>query len=267
MKWTLLARLAWPLLGSVILAGPACSSTGIGNPGIQTQGLALTGDDEVEPGAGDTEQLEADTLRHAALVFGEIRFVACDSPEQDVAIAGPFVVDLLTNEVDPPIPDVEWPASGVCGIDATLAPAERPRLLEGRSMLFSGVRDGTLFILVADMPGTLRMRPLEGETWRPGEHRWLWAMRPRRWVLPEELANEASDTGSVVDAVAEVVDTTGVERIVAINVNRHPVLYELIRTRLAQRSTLHVDANGNGKVDAREREGDAFIGQGLDDIE
>lgn len=249
------------------IAGVGCSSTGVGNPGFQTQGLALTDDDVVEPGAEDGEQLEADTLSHAILVFGELRFVACESSSPDVVLDGPFVVDLLANKVEPEIPEVIWPEGGVCGVDATLAPATRPRLLEGRSMLFSGVREGTLFILVADMPGTLRMRPRAEIDWNPSEHQWLWALRPRRWVLPAELANENGDTGSAVEAVSDVVDTEGVERVIAINVNRHPILYELIRTRLAARSTLHVDANDNGKVDANEREGGRFIGQGLDAIE
>lgn len=249
------------------LALCACSSTGVGNPGVQTQGLALTEDDSVEPGAEDSEQLEADTLSHAVLVFGELRFVACEDAAEDVVLDGPFIVDLLANEIEPKIPDVAWPEGGVCGLDATLAPAAKPRLLEGRSMLFSGVREGTLFILVADMPGTLRMRPLDGVEWKPSEHHWLWALRPRRWVLPEELDGEAADTGSAVEAVADVVDVDDVERVLAINVNRHPILYELIRTRLAARSTLHVDANDNGKVDANEREGTRLIGRGLDDIE
>jgi hypothetical protein len=134
-------------------------------------------------------------------------------------------------------------------------------------MLFSGVRDGTLFVLVADMPGTLRMRPRPDVEWQPDEHTWLWALRPRRWLLPEELTNETGDTGSAVDAISDVVDTQDVERIIAINVNRHPVLYELIRTRLASRSTLHVDSNDNGKVDTKERDSSHFIGLGLDDIE
>ncbi len=251
----------------VALGAAACSSTGVGNPGFQTQGLALTRDDEVEPGAEDSTQLEADTLNHAVLVFGELRFVACDPGSRDVVLEGPFTVDLLANRVEPEIPEVTWPEGGICGLDATLAPATRPRLLEGRSMLFSGVREGTLFVLVADMPGTLRMRPRADVVWEPSEHQWLWAMRPRRWLLPEELAGETADTGSAVEAVSDVVDTEGVDRVIAINVNRHPVLYELIRTRLAHRSTLHVDVNDNGRVDARERDDGRLIGQGLDDIE
>jgi hypothetical protein len=251
----------------MVATAAGCSSTGVGNPGFQTQGLALTEDGEVEPNADDTQQLEPGTVNHAVLVFGELRFVACDSTSSDVVLDGPFVVDLLANRVEPEIPEIVWPEGGVCGLDATLAPATRPRLLEGRSMLFSGIREGTLFVLVADMPGTLRMRPRAGGEWSPSEHQWLWALRPRRWVLPAELASETGDTGSAVDAVSDVVDTEGVDRVIAINVNRHPILYALIRTRLASRSTLHVDANDNGKVDESERAGGRFIGLGLDDIE
>lgn len=256
---------AWLTAALLLLSG--CGSTGVGNPGVQQQELALTADDGVEPGADDEAQLESDVLTHAYVVFGEVRFLACESGVEDVVLQGPFVVDLLAGDVQPELPAFDWPSGGVCGVDATLAPAETPRRLEGRSFFFSGVRDGTLFILVADMPGTLRIRPLPMATWEPEAGPWLLALRPRRWLLPEELANETSDEGSAVDAVSDLVDVENVERVVAINVNRHPVLYELIRSRFARRSTLHVDANGNGKLDTRERGNGYFIGQGLADLE
>lgn len=260
--------LPWAALACAFYLGSvACSSTGVGNPGFESQGLALTRDDEPEVGADDTEQLEADTLKHAMLVFGELRLLPCDDNAREGVLEGPFVVDLLANTVDPKLPKFEWPESGLCGIDAVLAPATSPRLLQGRSMLFSGVRNGTLFVLVADMPGTLRMRPLPDVTWEPGRHDWAWALRPRRWLLPRELESETADTGSAVDAIADIVDVSQVDRVVAINVNRHPVLYEVIRTRLAARSSLHVDVNDNGRVDSAERRSENVIGRGLDDVD
>ena len=73
--------------------------------------------------------------------------------------------------------------------------------------------------------------------------------------------------GSAVEAVADIVDVSQVDRVIAINVNRHPVLYEVIRTRLAARSSLHVDVNDDGRVDAAERRSANVIGRGLDDLD
>jgi hypothetical protein len=241
----------------IVLAG--CSSTGVGNPGVAS--LTLTSDPTVEPAAADAtnepEQLPADALRHAIVVFGELRFLACDTSEADARVSGRFVVDLATNKSIPPIPSVPVPESGFCGIDATLAPALEPPALAGRSMFFSGVRsDGTLFLLFADMPGTLRMRPLDNTVW-PLEprHAWLWALRPRRWVQPSEL--EGVDSEPLDD----------VSRVIPIDVDRHRVLYTIIRERVAGRSTLHEDLNDNRQVDASERRGSALLGQGLDSLD
>lgn len=241
------------------LLGIGCSSTGVGNPGVAAQSLMVSSDPEVEPNATDGgEQLDSSNLRHAVLVFGELRFVACDETEESKVFLGPVLVDLAQNRMEPAsITLSETPASGICGIDAVLAPATTPASLSGRSLFFSGVRsDGTAFLLFANMTGTLRMRALPGVTWPiDGEHGWLWAMRPRRWLTPSEL-----DT-------TETEPLDSVERVIAINVDRHPILYAAIRTRLAGRSTLHVDLNDNGQLDPDERRDQAFIGQGLDSID
>jgi len=244
----------------VVLGGvlPSCSSTGVGNPGVATQSLSISSDSEPEPGATDaTEQLDPTNVRHAMLVFGKIRYLPCDAAEDDAVVAGPILVDLATNRVEPEIGAVDIPSHGFCGIDATLAPATAPPAMAGRSMFFSGLRsDGTLFLLFADMPGTLRMRPLDGITWpADGNRDWLWKLRPRRWLTPTEL-----------DA-ATAATLNGVDQVIPIDVNRYPVLYEAIRNRLARRSSLHVDLNDNHRLDADERLGEAVIGQGLDSIE
>ncbi|HMA94616.1 MAG TPA: hypothetical protein VKP30_18120 [Polyangiaceae bacterium] len=250
-------HLAWMfLLG---LFGLGCSSTGVGNPGFADQSLVVSSDPELEPNATDSgEQLDPSSLRHAVLVFGKLRFIACDPQELPVVVQGPIVVDLAQNRMEPAsITISEVPASGCCGIDAVLAPATAPASMSGRSLFFSGVRgDGTAFLLFANMAGTLHLRPLPGVTWVvDGEHSWLWAMRPRRWLTPSEL-----------DA-AEAEPTDGVERIIAINVDRHPVLYNAIRARLAGRSTLHVDLNDNHQLDPDERLNQALIGRGLDSLD
>lgn len=235
-----------------------CSSTGVGNPGVATQPLTISNDSEVEPDATDSgEQLPPENLRQAVLVFGELRFLACDTYASDVVMKGPFVVNLARDRVDPELPEPVVPEGGFCGIDATLAPATQPPAMVGRSMYFSALRsDGTLFMLFADMQGTLRVRPAPGVAWpSEGGPRWFWKLRPRRWLLPSELEAE------------EVTDTADVNRVVAIDVNRHPTLYYMIRARLARRSTLYVDANDNGQLDPDERLGSAIIGHGLDNID
>jgi hypothetical protein len=190
-------------------------------------------------------------------VFGEVRYLACDTAEEDGKVDGPVVVDLATNRVEPEIGMVALPKSGFCGIDATLAPAASPPAMAGRSMFFSGLRsDGTLFLLFVDMPGTLRMRPVDGVTWPiDGAHRWLWKLRPRRWLALSEL-----------DAV-DSAELDGIGRVIAIDGNRHPMLYEAIRTRIARRSTLYLDLNDNDELDAEERLDGALLGQGLDSID
>lgn len=247
-------RLVWGL--ACCLAG--CSSTGVGNPGVATQSLVVSSDSEVEPGAMDSgEQLDPTSLRHAVLVFGELRFVACSADDEDSLIRGPVLIDLATDRVEPSTADVEIPPSGICGIDATLAPATAPAAMAGRSMFFSGLRsDGTLFLLFADIAGTLRMRPLVDTAWpNDGEHAWFWKLRPRRWLVPSEL-----------DA-AEPNDVDGVSRVIAIDANRYPRLYEAIRSRIAQRSSLHVDVNDNERLDPSERLVPALIGQGLPSLD
>lgn len=249
----------WAWLFPLGFFGLGCSSTGVGNPGVAEQALVVANDPEPEPNAMDSgEQLDPSSLRHAVLVFGELRLLACDPQEQPKVVQGPIVVDLAQNRMEPESLSIgQVPVSGFCGIDAVLAPALAPASISGRSLFFSGVRmDGTVFLLFANMTGTLHLRPLPGVTWAAdGEHGWLWAMRPRRWLTPSELDATPADP------------TDGVDRSIAINVDRHPALYNAIRARLAGRSTLHIDLNDNGQLDPDERQGEALIGQGLDSID
>jgi hypothetical protein len=235
----------------------ACNSTGVGNPpAVPAEvNLALTQDSAVEPGAEDNAQLDEKRIEHAVIVLGKIVVLACSTKERDVKLEGPFVVDLATNRIEPNLPMLPVPAGGVCGIDAVLAPAVAPAALAGRSIFFSGTRrDETRFLLFADMPGTLHLRPRNDSAWSV-DHGWLWALRPRRWLSPTEL--DESDS--------EVLASEG--RVIVINVNRHPLLYKAIRSRLAGRSSLHLDLNDNFVLDDDERSGDAVIGVGLDSLD
>jgi hypothetical protein len=251
-------------LALCVLVG--CESTGVGNPGVVQ--LLLTSDDAVEPAAEDTAQLEGESLTRAVLVLGRITFLACDSDAEDVAVDGPFTVDLTSGRVDPEIAPVSLPPGGFCGLDATLAPALGPRLLMGRSLLFSGQReDGTRFILVGDVPGTLRVRPMSEGAFDQGEHDWLWALRPRRWLSPTELDGVNADMGTPVLAVRDALTDASDTGLIVIHVNRHPLLYAAIRSRLAARSTLYLDENDNHELDEAELNGDALIGSGIDDTE
>jgi len=235
----------------------ACDSTGVGNP---PPGMTVTvrNDLQAEPAATDpTVELPSAQLRHAVLAFGELRFIPCDATLEDVVAPGPFLVDLVTESVEPQLPAVPIPPSGFCGLDAPLTSLAPNSAQFGNSILFSGTRaDGALFILYAAMPGTLRMRPV------PGIAAWdatnaasvIWAMRPWRWLTPQELDAETSEPFGV-----------GL-RVIVIDVNRHPVLYTAIRNRVGARATLHTDLNGDGKLDDNER-ANALIGQGLPSLE
>jgi hypothetical protein len=241
--------------GFVVTA--ACNSTGVGNPpAVPAEvNLALTNDSFVEPEASDEAQLDEKRIEHAILVLGKIVALACDSTEKNVTLTGPFVVDLATHRIEPSLPLVSVPEGGICGLDATLAPATAPAALAGRSIFFSGTRnDGTRFLLFADMPGKIQMRPRTDSAWST-DHDWLWAIRPRRWLSPAEL--DASDS--------EVLNGEG--HVIVIDVNRHPLLYKAIRSRLGGRSSLHLDLNDNFVLDEEERSGDAVIGLGLDSLD
>ena len=54
-------------------------------------------------------------------------------------------------------------------------------------------------------------------------------------------------------------------RAIVIDVNRHPLLYLRIRTRLAGRSAIYADSNGNGVLDPDERLRE--LGVGLEDAD
>ena len=250
---TLLARLA--LVALLSLGAVGCNSTGVGNPGNMT--VTVRNDLNPEPQAtGSTEQLTNSQVRHVVLAFAKLRFIPCDTTDGDVVIPGPVVVDLVTSNVEPALPSVPIPPGGFCGLDAPLTTAARDASMQGRSILFSGLRsDGTLFILYAAMAGTIHMRPEPGLIWdESNASSIIWALRPLRWLAPAELDAETSDPlGAVL-------------RVVVIDVDRHPVLYNAIRSRIGARSTLHTDLNRNGVLDPIERTS-ALIGEGLPSLD
>jgi hypothetical protein len=236
-----------------------CSSTGVGNPYTGSVSLAIVSDDELEPSAlpgdaGSEEPLPRGSLERAVLVLDSMRWLPCDTSQAGVVHAGPFIVDLLAGETRPPLPELEAPEGGVCGFDAPLGPARDSAQLGGRSLLFSGVRaDGAEFLLFGNVRATLRVRAVDGQVWGADEPQaLLWAMRPRRWAAQMELAE------------AEPSEWAGGRRIIVIDVNRHPVLYGLIRLRLAGTSRIFIDQDGNRALDEAERASEE-IGTGTAD--
>lgn len=261
--------------------GSGTSSTGVGNPGVIA--LAIVTDDEIDPDTGGSaeggsagragenearagegglggtteaaaeEPLQRGAVYHAILVLAGLRWLPCDAALQPTLVSGPFVVDLVEKRTEPPIPSVSAPPGGFCGIDAPLAPARRPGTLAGRSLFFDGQRaDGTFFLLYADMEGTLRLRTANDASWS-GDEALLWAFRPRRWLTREEL-----DT-------ATATPRAGSSPAIVIDVDRYPLLYRAIRARLAGRSTLYADVNGNGVLDIEDRA--STRGLGLEDAD
>jgi hypothetical protein len=68
----------------------------------------------------------------------------------------------------------------------------------------------------------------------------LWGMRPGGWAAGLELLNvSASDAGG--------------PRTLVIDADRHPLLWALIRARLASQSGMFLDRDGNGVLDAADR--------------
>jgi hypothetical protein len=257
----------------VLLLLCACNSTGVGNPPAPAASvkLSVVRDDELEPGL-DAEggagsggapgsepeaSLPRASIQKAIVVLGALRFLPCDPADGVTELSGPFVVDLVSGATFPEIPSVEVPASGFCGLDAPLAPARAPASLLGRSLLFHGTRvDETPFLVAADMRATLRLRAPDGVSWGgpAGEERMLfWAMRPRRWLSPPELDG------------LEATELEDGSRAIVIDVNRHPLLFLLLRMRLATRSTVHEDVNRDGTFGVDDRA--AVVGHGLENTD
>lgn len=248
-----------------------CGSTGVGNPGeTGTLSLAIVSDDDDDAldssaasaatadatdGTAPVVPLPRGALERAVLVFGSIRWLPCDDAEPVITQSGPFLVDLVAGTTRPQLPAFEVPAGGVCGFDAPLAPARDGAEFLGRSLLFSGTRaDGVRFILFANLRATLRVRAPRGQVWSgQDEHELLWAMRPRRWAAAQELDNEATS------------DADGARTLV-IDADRHPLLFALIRARLAAQSAMFFDRDHNGVLDAEDRSNGA-VGTGTTDPE
>ena len=222
------------VLAVLVCCGTAgCSSTGVGNPGSENGTLELgivAGDD-----GSDAEALPSAALAQASLVLARIEWQPCDASEPPIVRQGPFIVDLLTGATTPEIPSVEAPPGGLCGFDAPLGPARDSAELAGKSLSFSGERDdGVRFLLFADMHATLRVQSGDGQSWAiPDERRPLvWQMRPRRWAQRADL--DAAETST----------WAGDRRIIRIDVNRHPLLFALIRARLGSESLLLDERSG-----------------------
>jgi hypothetical protein len=269
--------LAVPLSAALLLPlALACGSTGVGNPVVETGSLSLSivSDDEPADAAAQPEAVTGDAstalgadsllpveplpraaLQRAVLVLGSVRWIPCDDAAPVVTQSGPFLVDLLGGVTRPALPAFQIPEGGMCGFDAPLAPARDSAELLGRSLLFSGERaDGVRFVLFANMRATLRVRAARGQAWTgDGDLTLLWAMRPRRWAAAKELADETPSEA-------------GGQRTLVIDVDRHPLLFALIRARLASQSAMFFDRNGNGVLDATDRSA-GEVGTGTTDSE
>jgi hypothetical protein len=268
--------LAAPLFAALLFPlALGCGSTGVGNPyQTGTLSLAIVSDDDLDDAAppdalsGDVaapaiaasiaapvEPLPRAALQRAVLVLGSVRWIPCDGAAEVVTQSGPFLVDLLGGVTRPPLPPFQAPEGGVCGFEAPLAPARDSAEFLGRSLLFSGERaDGVRFVLFANMRATLRVHAARGQSWGgAGDQALLWAMRPRRWAAAQELADE---TPSESDG----------QRTLVIDVDRHPLLFALIRARLASQSGMFLDRDGNGVLDAADRSA-GEVGTGTTDPE
>jgi hypothetical protein len=237
----------------------ACSSTGVGNPGAASLSLAIVSDDSEPSVTGEPAALEPlpeRALETAFIVLGSLRWLPCADAGDEALQEGPFIVDLLTGEIEPPLPLIPVPSGGFCGFDAPLQPARYSAELAGRSLFFSGTRaDDVPFVLFADVRATLRVRAGTGQAWglEDGEAL-LWAMRPRRWAAPTELAD------------AEPQAWTGARRTLVIDLNRHPILFAAIRARLATQSGIFRDQDADGTLDESERS-EGELGQGIADTD
>jgi hypothetical protein len=248
----------------LLSAATACNSTGVGNPPNRpaSVSMAIVADDETEGvpseldgGGAEGESLSRGSLTHAVIVLGSVRWRACRDTNALTISEGPFVVDLLSGESRPPLPDVTIPDGGFCAFEAPLSTAARSAELAGRSLFFAGVRaDGVPFLVFSGMRAVLRARAAQGQSWGNDDQAiaLLWAMRPRSWASNMEL-----------DAAAT--SPWGTRRAVVIDVDRNPLLFTLIRARLAGLSHVLLDRDRDGFLDPDDRT--EPIGAGSPDTE
>ncbi|HET9952984.1 MAG TPA: hypothetical protein VFQ61_00700 [Polyangiaceae bacterium] len=258
---------------AALVLGAGCSSptesTGVGNPSLT---LALVTDERAEPtlvgagggsgtdvevDAGEDEGLQSSAVHQAILVFGGLRLLPCDPALPPTVVPGRFVVDLKRQTTEPELPAIPGVSGGYCEIDVPLVRATAPAEIAGTSIYFAGERsDGTEFILYADVRAVLRLRATPGGAWDPERTpHLLWAFRPRRWLLRQEL-----------ESAAATLDEDGA-RVIVIDIDRHPLLFRAIKARIAGRSSLHLDRDNDGVLDEDERDSSALLGQGLEDTE
>jgi hypothetical protein len=204
----------------------------------------------------DGDDLPSASVAHAVVVLDHISWQPCNGAGP-TTVHGPFIVnlvgDLIPERTKPQIPSVVEPEGGFCGLEAPLTAAEAPAELAGRSLFFDGTRsDGTLFVLYANVQATLRVKRHGSIVWSASETpSVLWAFRPRRW-----LSRMAIDQ-------ATPMPWDGADFKVVIDLNRHPVLLDALRKRLAGKSSLFLDLNKNRMLDDEDR--DAIVGDGSDD--
>jgi hypothetical protein len=251
-------KLGWSKVISAfsLLLALGCESTGVGNPFRQTS-LEMVSSDSVEPDAVDPAAgLPDGALEHAVLVVGRLELEPCEASGSTEVVHGPFVVDLVTGEMEPRIDPIATPEGGFCSMAAFLAPAERPASLLGRSIFLSGQReDGVKFLVYAEANIVLRVLAREGESFGATDgERLFWAFRPRRWLERAEV------DGALVDS------DSGGQRFVIVDANRHPLLYEALLLRIGGRSGLYRDLNESGVLDVGELT-DGWVGIGLGTVE
>lgn len=237
---------------------PGCALAGAGGDGDGDQGsLAVAGAAGADGGAVLDDDLPRASVEHAKLALGYVKWRPCDPALADDApvVTGPFVVDLVQHTTTPPIPSVPELPGGFCGFDAPLAAVDGPADLAGRSLFFDGVRsDGTFFLVYADVRATLRVRRRAGVVWSARDTpAVLWALRPRRW-----LSRAALDAASTTP-------WDGGRLAVVIDADRHPLLLDALRRRLAGKSTLFRDLNQNHELDPEDRH--VIVGDGSDDAD
>jgi hypothetical protein len=195
------------------------------------------------------------SLTHAVIVLGSIHWRACSDPNAVTVSEGPFVVDLLSGESRPALPDVDVPEGGFCGFDAPLSTVAHSAELAGRSLFFLGARaDGVPFLVFSRMRAVLRARAAQGQTWGGNDQAiaLLWAMRPRSWASSMELDGAT-------------VSPWGTRRAIVIDIDRNPLLFALIRARLSGLSQVLLDRDGDGFLDPADRT--SPIGVGSPDAE
>lgn len=227
---------------SLVVAMLACTGTETGNPSFRGQAAltARTSDPTVAviggPSGGGA------VVSSVWVSLGEIALGRCTSTDEDLAVAGPVAIELAP---EAELHAIEVRENSWCHLDAPFAvvtaplPVGAPAELAGRTAVIAGERaDGVAFRVLARREASVRLKtsdasPLPVSSEQPSV---LIAYDVAAWLAGVDLTSA----------------TVGPDGSITIDETSNATLLATIEAQLAAAVTLHVDSDGDGRLDPEE---------------